>query len=106
MDDVTLRTDRLKLWNEFNHAWLAVLQRQKEQTLEILHTRHPLRNPQSLISYDFLERMGRDLVRLCDNIERHGLVDYQYGVWEETIIASKFFFKLLPESMCPGGTGY
>jgi hypothetical protein len=34
--------------------------------------------------------MGKDLVRLCDSIERHGLVDYQYGVWEEQIIDSRF----------------
>ncbi len=31
----------------------------------------------------------KSLVRLCDAIEKHGLVDYQYGVWEEQIIASK-----------------
>ncbi|CAK7264157.1 hypothetical protein SEPCBS119000_000855 [Sporothrix epigloea] len=31
--------------------------------------------------------MGRELVRLCDGIERFGLVDYDYGVWEERIMA-------------------
>ncbi|KAK7570727.1 hypothetical protein V3481_019269 [Fusarium oxysporum f. sp. vasinfectum] len=31
--------------------------------------------------------MGNELVRLCDGIERHGLVDYQYGVWEDQITA-------------------
>jgi hypothetical protein len=31
--------------------------------------------------------MGEELVRLCDGIERHGLVDYQYGVWEDQITA-------------------
>ncbi len=45
--------------------------------------------PQSLISRADLERMGNELIRLCDNIERHGLVDYEYGVWEERILASK-----------------
>jgi hypothetical protein len=30
--------------------------------------------------------MGRDLLRLCDNIDKHGLVDYQYGVAEARII--------------------
>jgi len=25
-------------------------------------------------------------VRLCDPLERHGLVDYQMGVWEEQIV--------------------
>jgi hypothetical protein len=33
--------------------------------------------------------MAKELIRHCDNIEKHGLVDYQYGVWEERIITSK-----------------
>lgn len=32
--------------------------------------------------------MGEKLVRLCDGITGHGLVDYEYGVWEELIIHS------------------
>jgi len=43
--------------------------------------------PQSLITQDGLEKMGKELVRHCDSIERYGLVDYEYGVWEEQIIA-------------------
>ena len=46
-------------------------------------------NPQysdSVTSYDFLEEMGKELVRLCDGLEKFGLVDYQLGVWEEQII--------------------
>lgn len=50
-----------------------------------------LQRSQSLIPQDGLERMGKELVRLCDSIERHGLVDYEYGVWEEQIIASRLF---------------
>lgn len=34
---------------------------------------------------DQIEGLGDELVRLCDGLERHGLVDYQYGVWEEQI---------------------
>lgn len=34
--------------------------------------------------------MGAEIVRLCDGVERHGLVDYQYGVLEEQIIDSMF----------------
>lgn len=45
--------------------------------------------PQSILQEDFLERMGRELVRLCDGMERHGLVDYQMGVWEEEIICGE-----------------
>jgi hypothetical protein len=33
-DDETLYGDRIKLWNEFNTAWLAVLQKQKDFALE------------------------------------------------------------------------
>lgn len=44
---------------------------------------------QSLITEDNLQKMGDDLIRLCDNIERHGLVDYQYGVWEQQIEESR-----------------
>lgn len=49
-----------------------------------------LRQGQSLITEDNLQKMGDELVRLCDNIERHGLVDYQYGVWEQQIEDSGF----------------
>lgn len=34
-----------------------------------------------------IKKMGNELIRLCDGIERHGLVDYQYGVWEDQITA-------------------
>lgn len=47
-----------------------------------------LSRSQSLITRASLEKMGKELIRLCDDIERYGLVDYQYGVWEEQIIAS------------------
>jgi len=33
-----------------------------------------------------LENISRELVRLCDMVERHGLVDYQMGVAEEEIM--------------------
>jgi hypothetical protein len=94
-DDESLHQDRIKLWNEFNNAWLAVLQRQKDLTLELLQTGISPRLPQSLIPYEFLKRMAKELIRLCDNIEKHGLVDYQYGVWEERIIDSKYHIQKL-----------
>lgn len=49
----------------------------------------PLGRGQTLITLDGLKKLGDELVRLCDSIERHGLVDYQYGVWEEQITESK-----------------
>lgn len=83
-DDQNLHSERIKLWNDFNHAWLAMFQRQKE----ILEAGQQLQRSQTLIPQEGLEKMGKELVRLCDHIERHGLVDYQYGVWEEQIIES------------------
>lgn len=55
----------------------------------MLETGEPPAAPQSLIPENFLENMGSELVRLCDVIEKHGLVDYQIGVWEEEIISSR-----------------
>lgn len=55
----------------------------------MLETGEPPVAPQSLISEESLENMGSELVRLCDDMEKHGLVDYQIGVWEEEIISSK-----------------
>jgi len=74
------------LWDEFNTCWLAVLQKQKDMTQEMLDSGQAPRHPQSILQEDFMERMGRELVRLCDSMERHGLVDFQMGVWEEEII--------------------
>ena len=63
-----------------------------------------LQRGQTLVPLEGLQKMGKDLVRLCDGIERHGLVDYQYGVWEEQIIASmcgllslRFFYCLFAD---------
>jgi len=88
VDNAALHDERFTLWNEFNTAWLAVLQKQKDLTLDYIHSGNLPRHPQSLISHDFLNKMAKELIRLCDNIEKHGLVDYQYGVWEERIITS------------------
>lgn len=39
-----------------------------------------------------LERLSSELVRLCDSVEKHGLVDYQMGVAEEEIMERTFCF--------------
>lgn len=49
-----------------------------------------LQRSQSLVPQEELEKMAKELIKYCDNIERHGLVDYQYGVWEEQIIESTY----------------
>jgi hypothetical protein len=92
-DDQNLHGDRIKLWNDFNHAWLAMLQAQKD----MMESGQQTQRSQSLIPQEGLERMGKELVRLCDSIERHGLVDYEYGVWEEQIIAGTSLRPLLPD---------
>ncbi len=88
-DDESKHAERLQLWDEFNTCWLAVLQHQKELTQKMLETGEPPPAPQSLIPEETLENMGSELVRLCDRVEKHGLVDYQVGVWEEEIISSE-----------------
>ncbi len=82
------REERLKLWGDFNNAWLALLQKQKDvsqQELEAAGQQPP--DPQTRISSEFLEKIGDELIDLCTkNLEPWGLVDYQAGVWEEQII--------------------
>ncbi|GAB1217226.1 hypothetical protein ATERTT37_006462 [Aspergillus terreus] len=79
-------SDRLQLWNDFNICWLAVCQKQKDMTEEILQTgRQPPHT--SLLSVDVMENLGKELIQLCDRIEQHGLVDYEMGVWEEEILS-------------------
>lgn len=41
---------------------------------------------QNLLDDDSLQSLGDDLIRLCDGLEKLGLVDYQMGVWEEEIL--------------------
>ncbi|USP80217.1 hypothetical protein yc1106_07491 [Curvularia clavata] len=86
-DDETYYQQRLQLWEEFNTCWLSTLQKQKAMTQEMISTGQRPQAPKSLIDYDFLEKMGTQLVKNCDSMEKHGLVDYQMGVWEEEIIA-------------------
>ncbi|KAF3272926.1 hypothetical protein TWF970_009940 [Orbilia oligospora] len=87
-DEQELHKDRSKLWNEFNMCWLAAMQKQKELLLEQRNTGQSIQQPRDLITDENLENMGMELVRHCDNMERHGLVDYQMGVWEEEILGA------------------
>lgn len=52
--------------------------------------------------HDVLDKMGKELSRLCDGIERHGLVDYQYGVWEQFIFDSESAVPSYPTSQARG----
>jgi hypothetical protein len=86
VDEVSLHADRIRLWGEFNTAWLSIFQKQKD----ILELGQRIQHPQTLISQDFITKMAKDLIRMCDAIEKHGLIDYQYGVAEEQIIMGMF----------------
>ncbi|KAF7543511.1 hypothetical protein G7046_g9984 [Stylonectria norvegica] len=101
LDDANLHADRIKLWDDFNHAWLALGEKQKDMMLEGLQ----LSRSQSIMSKATIKKMGNELVRLCDGIERHGLVDYQYGVWEEQITGIFEMCLDLYESEEVGGSG-
>lgn len=81
--------DRLKLWNEFNLLWEALLQRQFENTENVINLKRRPASPQSILDKRALTEMGNELVRLCDSVEQHGLVDYEMGVAEEQIISSE-----------------
>lgn len=81
LDDANLHSDRIKLWNDFNHAWLALGYRQRE----LMATGQHHSRSQRLMSEETIRKLGDELIRLCDEIERHGLVDYQCGVWEDQI---------------------
>ncbi|KAI0408130.1 hypothetical protein F4802DRAFT_452700 [Xylaria palmicola] len=82
VDNESLHQDRLKLWKDFNHAWLALFQKQKDMTEPGIV---PQRD-QSVLSEEQVKHMGNEIVRLCENLERYGLVDYECGVWEERIV--------------------
>ncbi|KAH6684429.1 hypothetical protein B0J14DRAFT_572858 [Halenospora varia] len=99
LDEVALHSDRIRLWGEFNTAWLSIFQKQKNM-LESGQRIHP---PQSLMSQDFINKMAKDLIRMCDAVEKHGLVDYQYGVAEEQIITILTECLDLQESIESGG---
>jgi len=91
VDEERLHPDRIHLWGQFNTAWLGIFQKQKD----MLEAGRQITAPQSLMSQKFINKMMNDLIRLCDSIEKFGLVDYQLGVAEERIVASMSSYTLL-----------
>jgi hypothetical protein len=89
-DDENHYQQRLALWEEFNNCWLTTLQKELIMLQEYITSRQRPPAPQSWIEPDYLEKMGNQLVKNCDLMEKHGLVDYQMGVWEEEITASEY----------------
>lgn len=84
-----MHAQRIELWDNFNNCWLALLQRQKDDTQHMLDSGKSPRAPRSLLPIETLREMGDNLVAQADELERLGLVDYQMGVAEEEIITSK-----------------
>lgn len=83
-DDARLHAERIKLWNDFNNAWLALCYKQRE----IMSSSQQLSRSQRILSQETIKKLGDELIRLCDGIESHGLVDYQYGVLEDQIVGT------------------
>jgi hypothetical protein len=43
-----------------------------------------------LLSQVYLKVIGMELIEICDQLEAHGLVDYQMGIWEEEILYGRW----------------
>jgi hypothetical protein len=89
------------LWDEFNTCWLALFQKQKDTTLAMLETGAQLDN---VLDETVLKKMAKELIRLCDKMEQHGLVDYQMGVWEEEILCGECHPEPRAVPLGSGGT--
>lgn len=90
MDDEAQEEVRSKLWDDFNNAWLALMHKQITLTRGLLEAGITLHQPQ-LMTAEVITKMCSDLIKLNDDyLEKHGLVNYQYGVLEDQIIESKF----------------
>jgi hypothetical protein len=83
-DDPNNPKKHSQLWEDFNICWLSLCQKQKDLTEAILGAGQAL--PTSLLSAEAMENMGQAIIRFCDTVEPHGLVDYQMGIWEEEIL--------------------
>ncbi|TGO31032.1 hypothetical protein BPAE_0002g01250 [Botrytis paeoniae] len=99
VDDAERHADRIQLWNEFNAAWLSIFTRQHD----FLESGQRKQEQQTLMSLDFINKMGTNLTRLCDSVEKYGLVDYQYGVGESQIIDILLSCQKLQEELEASG---
>lgn len=84
-DNEALHDQRVLLWREFNHAWEALGQKQKNIARQMLTLRHRPANTDTLTASDVV-RIMNEFVALCDKVEPFALVDYELGVWEEQIV--------------------
>lgn len=73
----------MDLWREVNHAWEALGQKQKTITENALRTQQ---QPLDYLTGKNIRDLIDKLIQYCDVIEKHGLVDYEMGIWEEQIV--------------------
>ena len=85
-DDQLSHSDRLAFWRNFNFTWLTLFQ-QHIDILSFSETRT------GLLEAEELDRIGKELIKICDRFEEHGLVDYKMGIWEEEILDSKEYLN-------------
>ena len=90
-DNQAVHKERLQLWKDFNYCWLAFLTRQLDDSRRVQRQGQKLPAGQQVLSKKALQNLGDELTRLCDGLEKSGLVDYEMGVWEEEIINREYF---------------
>jgi hypothetical protein len=86
------RADLLPLWNDLNTCWLALFQKQLDMKHDLVAARY-MPTMHNLLTSDRMEAMGNELIQLCDQLEPHGLVDYQIGILEEEILSGRCFLS-------------
>jgi hypothetical protein len=104
-DEQNPQFEPLQVWKHFNICWLALGQKQKDLTQDAIRYRMPDSN---ILAAETIQAMVDELIRLCDSIEQHGLVDYDRGVWEEEItnVFSQCLDLLDPENPSQADPGY
>jgi hypothetical protein len=88
-DDEEREPERLELWRNFNNAWLAFFQKQLDMSEDLIDIGVSPLHSQEVLKYEELDEMRGELVQKCDEIQSFGLVDYEMGILEKDIIASK-----------------
>ena len=78
-------TSGLPLWQDFNHAWLALFQQQYSRIHDLQQSDAPLNDPQ-LMTQATIYRVITGLSELArEHVEDRGLLDHELGVWEDNI---------------------
>jgi len=95
--DTTANQEKREQLSNFNNCFMAALQKQKD-LLKARQSGQQLNPSHHLIDERRLSDMGDRIVSLCNGVEKHGMVDYELGIWEEEIISS--WFNLLHFSAC------